>query len=110
MFGILLTLFSILCIFLAIFIFIQQGKGDMGLGSLGAQSLFGGSGGQDFFEKATWVMGALFILGALGLSMLHISTNRSRVANVPVNKTHSMPQIPTEHNHSHDTEHETEAE
>jgi len=44
----------------------------MGLGSIGSgsQILFGGSGGRSFFEKATWVMAALFILGALGLSLM----------------------------------------
>lgn len=72
MFGIFMFLFVILCVFLAFFILIQPGKGDMGLGALGvsSQMLFGGSGGQNFFEKATWIMGALFMLGALGLSVL----------------------------------------
>ena len=72
MFGFLMFLFILLSIFLAIFILIQQGKGDMGLGSLGGstQMLFGGSGGQSFFEKTTWVLGAMFILGALGLAVL----------------------------------------
>lgn len=72
MYGFLMFLFIILCAFLALFILIQAGKGDMGLGSLGGSSqlLFGGSGGQNFFEKATWIMGALFMLGALGLSIL----------------------------------------
>ncbi|MFH0898058.1 MAG: preprotein translocase subunit SecG, partial [bacterium] len=32
--------------------------------------LFGGSGGREFFEKTTWILGAIFILGALGLSVL----------------------------------------
>ncbi|MBD3231708.1 preprotein translocase subunit SecG [Candidatus Dependentiae bacterium] len=67
-----MILFIILCVLLGFIILIQQGKGDMGLGGLGggSQMLFGGSGGQDFFEKVTWVMGALFILGALGLTIL----------------------------------------
>ncbi len=66
-----MTLFIILCFFLSIFILIQQGKGDLGLGSMsGSQMLFGGSGGQDFFEKATWIMGAVFMFGALGLAIL----------------------------------------
>lgn len=68
----LMVFFVILCLFLVLFILIQQGKGDMGLGSLGGSSqlLFGGSGGQSFFEKATWLMGAIFILGALGISII----------------------------------------
>jgi preprotein translocase subunit SecG len=73
MVTLLMVLFIIMCVFLAIFILIQQGKGDMGLtGSLSgsSQMLFGGSGGQTFFEKATWAMGILFMLGSIGLSIL----------------------------------------
>jgi preprotein translocase subunit SecG len=69
--GFLMFLFVLLSVFLVLFILIQQGKGDMGLGSLGrgGQTLFGGSGGQDFFEKTTWIMGALFLAGALFLTI-----------------------------------------
>lgn len=44
----------------------------MGLGGLGGgtQLLFGGSGGQDLFQKITWAMGALFMAGSLFLAML----------------------------------------
>lgn len=72
MFVLLLVLFVIVSALLGIFVLIQQGKGDMGMGSLtsSAQLLFGGAGGQSFLEKITWVLGALFILGALGLSTL----------------------------------------
>lgn len=43
----------------------------MGLGALQAtnQMLFGGSGGQDTFEKITWTLAAVFMFGALGLSI-----------------------------------------
>jgi preprotein translocase subunit SecG len=106
MFSLLLTLFVILCILLAIFIFIQQGKGDMGLGGLGqgAQSLFGGSGGQDFFEKTTWVMGALFIFGALGLSMMRTNSNRSRIKTVPMTSQQQPMQMPTQQEAPFETE------
>lgn len=72
MYTFLMVLFVILSVLLAIVILIQPGKGDMGLGSIGSgtQILFGGSGGRSFFEKVTWVMAALFIFGALGLSIL----------------------------------------
>jgi len=72
MFGFLMFLFVLVTFILAGFILLQQGKGDMGLGSLGGstQMLFGGSGGQEFFEKITWVLGAIFILGSLGLAIL----------------------------------------
>ena len=78
-----MVLFIILCLILSLFIYIQQGKGDMGLGAMGgaSQTLFGGSGGQSFFEKATWAMGALFMFGALGISVLRINTSESRLGN-----------------------------
>ena len=44
----------------------------MGLGSLGggSQMLFGGSGGQDLFQKLTWVLGAIFMFGSLAISIM----------------------------------------
>lgn len=43
----------------------------MGLGAMGggSQMLFGGSGGQDMFQKITWFLGAVFIFGSLALSI-----------------------------------------
>jgi protein translocase SecG subunit len=68
----LMVLFVFLCVVLAISILLQQGKGDLGLGGLTAatQTFFGGSGGQSFFEKLTWILGAIFMLGSLGLAIL----------------------------------------
>ncbi len=68
LFGLLTTLFIIIGIFLILLVLIQQGKGNMGFGNMGGatQMIFGGSGGQDVFQKTTWVLGALF----MGLSML----------------------------------------
>ena len=83
MVGFLMVLFILLCLLLVLFVLIQPGKGDMGLGSLGgnSQMLFGGSGGQSFFEKTTWVMGAIFIAGALSLTILKTKvTEKSRLA------------------------------
>jgi len=53
-------------------IMVQKGKSSMGLGSLGggAQMLFGGSGGQDIFQKITWVLGALFMASSLILALM----------------------------------------
>ncbi|QQR48584.1 preprotein translocase subunit SecG [bacterium] len=78
MFTLLMTLFIFSSLLLAILILIQQGKGDMGMGSLGGstQMLFGGSGGQNFFEKATWILGAIFLFGSLGLTVLKAKTTR----------------------------------
>ena len=83
MVGFFMFLFVALALFLVLFILMQQGKGDMGLGSLskGSQMLFGGTGGQDFFEKTTWIMGALFLSGALFLTVMKTKvTEQSRLA------------------------------
>jgi preprotein translocase subunit SecG len=71
-YGLLLTLFVFICVFLVLIILIQQGKSNMGLGNLGggAQMLFGGSGGQDIFQKTTWILGVLFMAGSLGLALM----------------------------------------
>jgi protein translocase SecG subunit len=90
MFAFLMTLFVILSVVLAFLILLQQGKGDMGLGSMSGsrQMLFGGSGGQSFFEKATWIIGGIFVLGALGLSILKSkSVRQSRLEGFT--KTHA---------------------
>jgi protein translocase SecG subunit len=92
-----MVLFVILSSLLAIVILIQPGKGDMGLGSIGSgsQVLFGGSGGRSFFEKVTWIMAALFIFGALGLSIIKsrekqyssLSDFTAKSGSVPVQKS-----------------------
>ena len=53
----------------------------MGLGSIGggSQMLFGGSGGQDVFQKATWTLGVIFMVGSLGLAMMQRTTSSSRI-------------------------------
>ena len=67
----------------------------MGLGNLGggAQTLFGGSGGQDLFQKATWTLGALYIGGSLLLSIMkaqQFQVGRYIKTHVPI----SQPMIP----------------
>lgn len=71
--GLFITLFTILCFLMIIIILIQKGKSSSGMGGGfggGAQALFGGSGGQDIFQKITWVMGALFMSGSLALAIM----------------------------------------
>lgn len=79
MYAFLMVLFIFVTLFLALFVLVQQGKGDLGLNALGGstQMLFGGSGGKSFFEKVTWVLGAVFIFGALGLSVMKSKALRS---------------------------------
>ena len=95
MYTLLMVLFVLLSLFLALLVLIQQGKGDMGLGSLGGstQMLFGGSGGQEFFEKITWALGAFFILGSLGLAVLKSKQVRqSRVSSLAKKQLPTRPQ------------------
>lgn len=71
-YGLLISLFVFNCLLLVLLILIQQGKGNMGLGNMGggAQMLFGGSGGQDLFQKVTWVLGTIFMAGSLMLALM----------------------------------------
>jgi len=81
LYGFLLTLYVINCLILIGIILIQKGKSSLGIGAFGGgtQMLFGGSGGQDIFQKITWVLGAIFMVGSLALSMLrHIETKQFR--------------------------------
>jgi len=75
LYGFLMMLFIFICVLLIIIILVQQGKGGLGLGALGgsAQMLFGGSGGQEIFQKITWTLGAVFMLGSLLLFLMKSS-------------------------------------
>ncbi len=76
--GLLTTLFVILCFMLVFIILLQKGKGGTGLFSnMGNANvkLFGGSGGQDIFQKATWVLGFLFLAGSLILALMRNSAS-----------------------------------
>jgi len=68
----LLTLYIINCLLLITIILVQKGKSSLGIGAFGggAQILFGGGGGQDIFQKITWVLGTIFIVGSLVLSLI----------------------------------------
>lgn len=79
LFGFLLTLYTLNCLILVLVILIQQGKGGLGIGSIGggSQMLFGGSGGQDLFQKATWVLGAIYMFGSLLLSIMRTQELRT---------------------------------
>ncbi len=75
LYGFLVTLFVCTCFLLMLIILIQKGKGSMGIGGLGGgtQLLFGGSGGQELFQKITWILGALFLGGSLILALMKTS-------------------------------------
>ncbi len=95
LFGFLLTLFVINCFLLILLILIQQGKSSMGLGAMGGgtQMLFGGSGGQDIFQKTTWILGAIFMFGSFGLA-LHKNSATSRYLTPNSSRSVTQQQIP----------------
>ena len=82
LFGLMVFGFVILCFALTFIIFLQKGKGSMGLDTLGggSQMLFGGSGGQDLFQKTTWVFVTFFMAGSLFLSIMK-SRNSTKYMN-----------------------------
>lgn len=76
------TLFVILSFLIIFIVLLQKSKGSLGLsGALGghAQAMFGGSGGQDVFQRTTWIFIACFMGGSLVLAILkNRSVNLSR--------------------------------
>ncbi len=63
--------FVLLCVLMLTTILIQQSKGEIGFGaapSKGTQLVFGGSGGQEFFEKTTWFLAVIFLTSCVGFA------------------------------------------
>lgn len=78
LFELVVILFSFICLLLILMVLIQKGNSSLGLGNIGGSNLmlFGGGGGQDIFQKTTWVFGAIFMGGSLVLSIM--KTNQVR--------------------------------
>lgn len=87
--GFLSTVVVIDGLLLVLIVMLQKGKGGVGLAGFGggAQMLFGGSGGQDLFQKVTWVLGA--ILMGTSLLLVIVKSNEpvggygARIPSVP---------------------------
>lgn len=103
LFGFTVFFFILISILLITLILLQKSKNSFGLGAFGGQTqnLFGGSGGQELFQKITWVLGGLFMAGSLFLAILKkptgseylntISTQQAKTA-API----EVPQKPEE--------------
>ncbi len=89
-FSVLNFLYGMMCCLIVLLVLLQKGKGNMGLGSMGGgnQMLFGSSGGQDIFQKLTWILCALLLAGSLCLSVFKGKYGSSRAK---VNYTKNMP-------------------
>lgn len=78
LYGLLLTFYIITCVLLILIILIQKSKSSVGFGlGTGSQMLFGGSGGQDLFQKITWVLGVSFMAMSLLLSLMKSEQSRT---------------------------------
>ena len=93
--SLLTFLYGFTCLFIVLIVLMQRGKSGLGIGYAGGmnQSLFGGSGGQEFFQKITWGCLVILLAGSLTLSVLRGKYNKSsfsspivRHAKNPVNE------------------------
>jgi preprotein translocase subunit SecG len=96
-YTLLLTIFAMLCIILVLLILIQKGKSSMGLGSLGggSQLLFGGSGGQDLFQKTTWALGTIFMVASLVLAMVKRPSSSQLLGTLAQKQAAQVPALPS---------------
>lgn len=80
--------YGFLCLLVIPLVLIQKGKGSMGLGNMGGanQMLFGSSGGQDIFQKATWILCAILLFGALFLSLAKARYATANVRTVSIKR------------------------
>lgn len=69
----------ITCFLIVVVVLMQSGKGADISASLGGSSntVFGSSGGANFFTKATFVLAAIFMFTSLGLTLLGTREKRS---------------------------------
>jgi preprotein translocase subunit SecG len=83
--GFLKTLLVFDGILLIFIVLLQKGKGGVGLAGMGggAQMLFGGSGGQDLFQKITWFLGAFFMAGSLLLALMKSDSSADLANMIP---------------------------
>ena len=85
--------YGFLCLLVIPLILIQKGKGSMGLGNMGGtnQMLFGSSGGQDIFQKATWTLCGILLFGALFISLAKARYSHKQVRNLSIKRESAAP-------------------
>lgn len=79
--GILSFLYCFSSALLILIVLLQKGKGGLGLGGLGgggSQVLFGGSGGQNLFQKITWGLGLVLLGGGMLMSIYRYKNFQTR--------------------------------
>ncbi|MCL4360869.1 preprotein translocase subunit SecG [Candidatus Dependentiae bacterium] len=76
---------------------LQKSKSSAGMGGIGGnvQMLFGGSGGQDLFQKITWTLAIIFMGGSLMLAIMKTrQAETSRYLSKIVIPAQQMPMAP----------------
>ena len=67
------VLYVVVCLLLLLIVLLQQGRGGdiaSAFGGSGSQTAFGARQGATVLTKASTILGALFMIGALGLAIL----------------------------------------
>lgn len=73
LYYVVVTLYVLVCLLLLLIVLLQQGRGGdiaSAFGGSGSQTAFGARQGATVLTKASTILGALFMLGALGLAIL----------------------------------------
>ena len=73
MYYVFLVLYALVCFFLLVVVLLQQGKGGdiaAAFGGSSSQAAFGARAGATVLTRATTILGALFMVGALALSVI----------------------------------------
>jgi len=100
MYYVLLVLYVMVSLLLLVVVLLQQGKGGdiaAAFGGASSQTAFGARAGATVLTRATTVLGTLFLLGALLLTIIGRGQGGSIVSGVgdPVPATPSAPALPT---------------
>ena len=76
MYYVFLSLYGVVCFLLLVVVLLQQGKGGdiaAAFGGSSSQAAFGARAGATLLPRATTILGALFMLGALALAVMGTS-------------------------------------
>lgn len=82
MYTLILVTHMVLAVVLVVVVLLQSGKGGglgAGFGGGGANTLFGSSGGSNFFTKLTMCLAGAFMLTSLGLTVLRSHQLKSSI-------------------------------
>lgn len=95
LYGFLLFFYILCCLLIVLLVLVQKGKSSLGMGTMGGgtQLLFGASGGQDIFQKITWVLGFLLMFGSLGLALMKSSSLQTTRYLTQITEKRMLPQI-----------------